>query len=265
MNTGMYGLFPGICDYPLIKSYKLEYINPNSSIKNQVVLKTMPFGDYEKRIYKDKKQDLGFYIIDSISTGVLTVSTFKIRGQTDPYFREYMAKSFEELKSKKIKNLIIDFRGNIGGWPINGTALLKYLMKTPFAFFDTTTYGYAELKELTPLDSNRFAGHLYILADGAGRSCTGMVLSFIKYYKLGLIIGEESCTSPSTNADNEDHVLPYSKLVFVCSRNIYEGPMKNCFVRGRGIMPDYEINLTIDDILTAKDKYLETALGMIKK
>lgn len=265
MNTGMYGLFPGICDYPLIKSYKLEYINPNSSIKNHVILKTMPFDDYEKLIYKDKKQDLEFYIIDSLSTGVLSVSTFKIRGQTDTYFREYMEKTFEELKTKKIKNLIIDFRGNIGGWPINGTALLKYIMKAPFAFFDTTTHGYAELKELTPLDSNRFTGNLYILADGAGRSCTGMVLSFIKYYNLGLIIGEESCTSPSTNADNEDHVLPYSKLVFVCSRYIYEGPMRNSFIRGRGVMPDFEVNLSIDDILTGQDKHMKTALNMIKK
>jgi hypothetical protein len=265
MNTGMYGLFPGICDYPIIKSYKLDYIDPKTTLHRQVTLNPMPFSDYELQIYKHKKQDLEFYTIDSLNTGVLSILTFRIRQDTDLYFRNYMANTFEELKSKGIKNLIIDLRGNIGGWPTNGNALLKYIMKEPFTFFNDNAVNWDELKQPTQLDNNRFTGNLYFLVDGAGRSCTGVVLAFIKYYKLGPIIGEETCTSASTNDGHGDHELPNSKLIFGCPKRIYEIPIKDNFVRGHGIMPDYEVDICIDDLLSGKDKSLEIALDMIRK
>ena len=263
MNTPIQGLFPGICDYPNIQDYTLRYKNPGTCSLMEISLKPISFNKYPPMQDAKIKRPINLIIMPDQNTAILSISTFKIKTDADYYFREYLTNTFKELKNKKVANLIIDLRGNIGGWPTNANALLRFIMKKSFTLFKREA-GWDQFISPTQLDKNRFTGNLYFLSNGACRSCTGFVLSFVKYHKLGPIIGEESCGSASCNDGHSDYKLPNTKLVLQCPNYIYDIPIRS-FTHGYGIAPDYEVKANIGDLLSNRDVVLQSALDMISR
>lgn len=69
------------------------------------------------------------YYIDSINAAVLTVNSFGLDPQE---FKSKLIRLFKEIKKRKVENLIIDIRQNIGGYRINAINLYAFLTHEPF-------------------------------------------------------------------------------------------------------------------------------------
>ncbi len=61
-----------------------------------------------------------------------------------PVFQKFMDKAMAKLKKKQIQNLVVDVRGNTGGWDSQGIELFTYLMKG-----DTAVPYYARQHSIT--------------------------------------------------------------------------------------------------------------------
>jgi hypothetical protein len=259
LNTGLYGLFPGLCDYPVIDTYKLSFKNPGSTIEKQVTLAAITYKDYSSLIASDHKKEYSFYRLDSLHTAVLTVSSF-LHSDEDNVFINFIDSVFTVLSSNKIQDLVVDLRGNIGGIPEGAVKLLSCLMQKEFIYYSQGN-GYDEYKVPIPLAKNRFTGKVSFLADGACRSTTGHFLAMAKYYHIGPIIGEEACSSYSCNDNGEPHTLPNTKLILQCPESTYSVAVSG-LKRGKGIMPDYTVIPAVGDVISGKDTVLQFALKL---
>ncbi len=111
--------------------------------------------------------------------------------------------------------------------------------------------------------SNHYAGKLYVLINGASGSMAAVVASFIKEYKTATFIGEESGGTMEGNTSEAYTflVLPNSKIrvMIPLTKKVYN---LNA-IKGRGVLPDYNIAPRIDDLLNAVDTELNFALDLI--
>jgi hypothetical protein len=76
-----------------------------------------------------------FTIIDSLNTGMLTVTTFSLGNETSPKhaaYKQFLHNTFATLKEKHISNLVVDLRQNGGGSDPNDLLTFSYLAHHPF-------------------------------------------------------------------------------------------------------------------------------------
>ncbi|MCE3278073.1 MAG: peptidase family [Bacteroidetes bacterium] len=83
---------------------------------------------YEKKYPNQENPSLK--IIDSLKTAVLTFPTFE-----NETWRTFLDPSFKKIKKKKIENLIIDLRNNLGGRDLYSSNLYAYLAAGPYNFY----------------------------------------------------------------------------------------------------------------------------------
>jgi C-terminal processing protease CtpA/Prc len=102
------------------------YKNIRNNITNQ---KSLRF--FRNEVSKEKKP-LKLTIRPKTQTAVLSVSSFKVKK-----FAKLLKNAFYLIKVKKVKNLVIDVRGNEGGFLQNAKLLYSYLSKESFATNDS--------------------------------------------------------------------------------------------------------------------------------
>lgn len=146
-------------------------------------------------------------------------------------FQRFMDKAMKKLHKKEISNLIIELRGNTGGWDIMGKELFGYLMREnePVSYYkyqttvtkDSDFLRYSDMsaeqleeaeKYLIPLENgnykldpagnstlspqppkeNRFTGNVYILIDEQCASTCAEFTAIAKTNKTGILVGNES-------------------------------------------------------------------------
>ncbi len=218
-------------------------------------------------------------------------------------YRKFMEAAFEEIKEKMISNLIIDLRGNRGGRDEFGSLLLSYLMGKEFRYYDyleTSTNkitlarftdadpridkmfaedllpgvgGRFRLKEsvhsnlrLQQPQKNHFDGKVWFLINGMSFSTTAEFASIAHYHRRGSFVGEEvggayygntsgltlHLTLPNTKVRAD---IPLRKYVLAVSGYAYPR---------RGVMPDYPVQPTIQDVLNGVDTEMIYTLKLIK-
>lgn len=136
-------------EYGSKENYTIEYITTESKIKTieinpksfESIGKRYPYRNSHFASYHQETNRIAYfknriaekwpfvYYIDSINTAVLTVNSF---GLDPKEFKSKLIDLFKVIKKKKVENLIIDIRKNIGGYRVNAINLYSFLTIFPF-------------------------------------------------------------------------------------------------------------------------------------
>ncbi|OGD20786.1 MAG: hypothetical protein A2Y70_05140 [Candidatus Aminicenantes bacterium RBG_13_64_14] len=236
------------------------------------------------------------------TTAVLTIRSFgddPEKGST-PY-PEFLKNAFRALEEKKIPNLIIDLRGNGGGMDAYGKLLFAHVMDRPFLYywaletkkdrydlFRFTNETAKDAEELAkPLKKNargwfdvldhpniglqkpedpRFTGRVAILIDGLSFSATGETTSLFHYYKKAVFFGEECGAGyyGNTSGFMVMATLPNTRIQVRIPLVLYTMAVDG-YPKDRGIVPDFPVSPTIEDLLEGRDTVMERALQFLEK
>ncbi|MBS4016407.1 MAG: hypothetical protein KGZ86_08255 [Candidatus Latescibacteria bacterium] len=219
------------------------------------------------------------------SVGILDInSMYSLRD-----FKKFCKSTFKYLNKKRIPHLIIDFRGNNGGDSRIGDELIKYLSNVPFIQYQraVTKVSSASKHRYTNLSTNdtiieielagfekymtkpypekkRFLGNVYVLIDGGTYSSAGSTVWCINHYNLAKIIGNETGGAGVHYGYPMKRNLPNTGLTYYISHmKWYQiGADDNST---HGLIPEYEIDFSIDNVKNKKDADLEFAIELIKQ
>jgi hypothetical protein len=211
------------------------------------------------------------------------------------FFRD----SFTEIDKKKSGVLILDLRDNGGGADELGKLLLSFLIDEPFQYYDDLVLNkldfsfqkYTSQKRALPADMMQrqpngkyrlvkhpnwgtqqpskptFRGKVYILINGNSFSTTSEFLSHAHARKRATFIGEESGGGYYGNTSGPGALLtlPNTKLQAYVPLMTYYMAVRDYKAASHGVVPDYPVKYTIEELCEAKDKELALALELARK
>ncbi|MES2276225.1 MAG: S41 family peptidase [Bacteroidota bacterium] len=232
---------------------------------------------------------------------VLTIKSF---GETDikagsQNFKKFITKTFAEVQSRKITNLIIDLRNNTGGTDANAALLCSYLMDKPYRYWDRIEvtepfalsikgsvkfmYGKPVKKDSVYLwqkshfthefdffepqqpKYNNYNGKIYILINGTCLSSCADLAAVLQYNKRAIFIGEET---GGAYQGNNSGLIPDSKLTFGVTVSVpllkYINAVDQAMNYGHGTYPDVHYNRSPEDITGKKDPEMDIAIKMVE-
>ncbi len=266
LNEHSTTIIPYALDFP--KSYTIHIKNREEPIA------LVPLTSYENTVRNFTsylcKETLCVTYPEDGKTAIMTIGSFNYYGNRISEFKDFMDSSFNDFTDKKISNLVIDVRGNMGGSPDAGMYLLRYISKEPFTYFanykpnEQSNSVFKDRYELSQPLENTFKGSVYFTMDGTGNSTTGHFMSLVKHLKLGTLIGEELGSNQFCSGGQVLLRLPNTGIKYSVGSNTYETTATS-LPADRGIMPDYEVHQSIDDYLNNKDSVMEYVINMIKK
>ncbi|NGF75505.1 hypothetical protein G5B10_06405 [Fluviicola sp. SGL-29] len=224
---------------------------------------------------------------------MLRVKSFNTRT-----FKKTYKAIFKEIDETGADHLVVDLRGNGGGYFPNGNYFLRYFMREKFSyhFYESDRkkskdvlqpesknaltkflftlipdrkdkQGY-RTNSLTykPIRKHAFNGSVFVLTNGGTFSMASSVASYLKHKTEAQFIGTE--TGGGDEGSNgilmSWFVLPASQIrvmiPFFHVDHAFPGVEK-----GRGVLPHVAIDYSIDDLLQQKDKELEYIETWISK
>ena len=205
--------------------------------------------------------NLCFKIIKEKNTAIITIRSFEYYQQVD-YFKKFVDDCFSTIQENKINNLIIDLRGGGGGDPNCSSYLLSYIIDKPIVYFNKEAKYYDNLKGNIIPNKKRFKGKPYILIDGGSFSSSGHLNALIKYHQVGIFVGQETGATYTCNAMVKNFILNHTKLSLDVAQGTYAVDIKP-FPKDRGIIPDYDVQPKLNDIILGKDVVLDAAFRLI--
>jgi C-terminal processing protease CtpA/Prc len=111
-----------------------------------------------------------------------------------------------------------------------------------------------------------YKGAVYVLMNGYSVSATGEFIGHLKNINRTVFIGEEAGGNPVTFTGGESLALdlPHSRITGTIPLQwvVMNVRLKNT---GHGVIPDYDVQPSITDILGERDLEMELAMKLIKK
>ena len=203
-----------------------------------------------------------------------------------PDFLHFMDSAFTVIAEKKVKYLIID---NLRGGGITDIAdtLMSYITYKPYCIFNKKVtkispltrdeaiykepkgsikdnYIWQEFSTHTIARNNRFTGITYILTGMKSYSTATFFSASAKCYGTAMIVGDESGQPLVSNGGLDKFVLPNTKLNCYTCLSIFYTPCNNNDTE-KGVLPDYYVAPSLDDLLNDKDYVLEYTLNLIRE
>lgn len=260
-------------------------------------------GIFKKRYPEDAKEKppISLHYRDGIP--ILKIRTFVDYAyqKAKINYPEFLETAFKEFAEKKIKHLIIDLQNNGGGSDTFGKMLAAYFLDKPFLYYKALeiknnefpffkytkippeqrkfpeerakknrrgwydVLGHPNLGEQKPLQPT-FTGKVYILINGGSFSASGECTSVIHFHKKALFAGEECGAGyyGNTSGFMPTVTLPNTNLQ-VCVPMVRYTMAVSGYAPDRGIIPDYPVSPTIEDLIQRRDTVLEYVLNLVKK
>lgn len=229
------------------------------------------------------------------------VAVLKIERFGDGPMRRSFAAVFDEIKRRNIRQLVIDVRGNLGGSAQTCRDLLRYVANRPFMFWDSTVanqrnarvggaktwvsgpFAYIDLhfrlrrdtngnlqlptyrRVVRPYESDRFNGPILILADGLSFSAAAIFPALARHFNPNVkIVGRETGGGAfGCNAGQSFFVeLPNTRMIVKIPAYRIRLPVPG-HDTGRGVLPDYPVSYSLDDLRQGRDKDLEQVKALL--
>ena len=218
------------------------------------------------------------------------------RGQD---FNAFTDSVFQLLESNAIEHLIIDLRGNVGGWTAYGKRLFSYFIDEPMPYINKVELSSLDSFSFQPLmlsdqglsdtmqfhrnadnryewenypnlmaypaTNNHFIGQVYILSDEESRSCSAVFAALMKSHTEALFIGEECGAAQCGSGGMVMAVmLPFTGITIFTSTAKYSSNVSDP-ENSRGLKVDYRIKPSLQDYLNNHDSQLEFTYKLIEK
>ena len=201
-------------------------------------------------------------------------------------FLHFMDSAFTVISEKQINHLIID---NLSGGGLTDLAdsLMSYFTDKPYSMLEKKmtkispfTKEFIEEKEsLGSIQdgyfmeeypkhaserNNRFSGSTYILTGPLSYSTGTCFPAAAKCNQTAFIVGEETGQPLVSNGDQNQFQLPGTKMFCITALSkVYMPGHNNDEVNG--VLPDYKVTPTLEDLLNDNEYTLEYALKLIRK
>lgn len=282
-------------------SFSVKYKNgPNIAEIQIPSISHNEIESYEKQQKKQVSKQFPFRLkIQNNETALLTISSF--HEGSDRQYEHFLEKSFETVNQRKINNLIIDLRNNEGGKDRRGAVLLSYLMNREFRYYDrlelttkekysfagqahlprfywiyrhlvskakdgSCRWNHSKNLKLQKPQKKHFSGNVYVLTNGASFSVTAEFAAVTHSLKRATFIGEETGGAYYGNNSGTFVVaaLPNSKLNVGIPMVAYYTAAKGYPHKDQGVIPDYPIEPTVNDIISGNDPVLGFSMELIR-
>jgi hypothetical protein len=242
---------------------------------------------------------LQFEIDKANNAAVYTIKSFNNQtlAKNDQEFYAFTDSIFGDINTQGIGNLIIDLRGNMGGWTANGAHLFSYFINAPQAYINsvetvkykdysfapiiTSEPGYLDTFQMEKLDNgryswvnypslrvnpaskNKFSGKCYILIDDLTRSSAAVFSALMDSHTKAIFIGHETGGSQSDSHGMVMGIqLPYTGLMIHFATAKYSLNVKDPS-NIKGVIPDHQVANTLEDYKNGVDSQLKKALELI--
>ncbi len=255
---------------------------PNEQKKN-VAIEAIPI-ETQRANYKefvaskndpDKEKADSFYELrHENGVSYLTLPSFDFRrvNKYDVKPKSMYGSIFEELSDEKTKHLVVDLRGNTGGRHEFAHGLVPYVLKeNQDARFlkKSVSWEGKEKTYKTPKPAKKvFNGEIYVLVDGLTFSSGGSLARYLKEFGNATIIGEETgARYEGFSAGSKEYItLPNSQLRIGIPRYWTFFPKsEKQKTANRGLLPDHEIQYTIEDLMSGTDLHMQKCRSLIDK
>jgi C-terminal processing protease CtpA/Prc len=241
-----------------------------------------------------------FKFLDEGVIAVMKINEFGgfVDAERKKTLEAFYQESFDAMRRKGTKTLVLDLRNNGGGADELGKLLLSYLLDKPFKYYDDLVINalefsfqkYTKLPKV-PADAVErqangkyrllrhpnlglqqpsqptFAGKVLILINSGCFSTTAEFLSQAHYHKRATFIGEESGGGyyGNTSGAVPALTLPNTKLVVYVPLVAYYMAVSGYQARAHGVVPDLPIRYSIEELLAGTDKELAVALELARQ
>ena len=201
-------------------------------------------------------------------------------------FMHFMDSAFKVISEKQINHLIID---NLSGGGLTDLtdSLMSYFTDKPYSMLEKQmtkispstkehienkkTEGYIqdgyfiqEYQKHSTERKNRFLGSTYILTGTLSYSAATSFPAAAKCYQNAFIVGEETGQPLVSNGGQDQFMLPETKMFCITALlKVYMPCHNNDEVNG--VLPDFKVTPTLDDLLNDKEYTLEYTLKLIRE
>ncbi|MBE9511627.1 MAG: hypothetical protein IMY71_12185 [Bacteroidetes bacterium] len=245
------------------KEYRVVYALPGRKTRETRILTPANNEAVRAVMFKNfKTPELRMTLLQEKNTAVMRIETF-IYYDRVPYFTNFIDSCFNVIHEKKIKNLILDLRGNDGGDPFCAVPLFSYLESKPLPYFAETYGKYSAFAKPIPRAEKAFEENLLILLDGRCFSTNGHFCALLKYHRIGRFLGTPGGATYKCNAGKNTNVdLKNTHIMLYFGRSSYAAAVQG-MDKTKPIMPDVKVHETYRDFLDGRDVFIETALRLI--
>ncbi|MEO1653108.1 MAG: S41 family peptidase, partial [Bacteroidota bacterium] len=280
----------------LVRDFTLRGLSPKQmdSLRHQ---RKLPARKAEPSIQLSWNEELHTAILR-----ILRFENWKEEGKKVDFLK-FLKQSMKEIIDSGAKNLILDVGDRGGGDEAYGLEILSYLIDQPFTGYTAIEFAnktfksrkysetsklemalYKTLMRFQKTDSSyllknykvlkpvapkalHFSGDVYVIASRSTASATSDFVAWVHALGLAPIIGEETGGGYYGNTSNWEFTisLPQTKIRLYVPLARYFTNVKADIPLGRGVIPDYQVTPTIEDILAGLDPQLEFVFELIKK
>jgi len=237
--------------------FAIQYLPPGQTQPLEGILEPLDKATIDRGMART--DELSMKEINGGKTALLTINTFAYYSQVD-MFRSFIDSVFQVIDEKGIGQLILDLRGNGGGDPFCSSYLWGYLQQEPLPYFEDHYGRYDTLANPIPLPALHFQGELFTLIDGACFSTTGHFCGLLRYHRVGKFVGSETGATFTCTGNATYPALDHTGIMVGTARVMrYTAAVKDMDPL-HGILPDYPVEPTPQDLAQDRDGVLEYAL-----
>jgi len=185
-------------------------------------------------------------------TGYIIIGIF------DSITTEQFHTAYEDLKSRGMKSLIIDLRGNSGGMVDAAVKIADELLPPGVVTYTLDSRG--KRQDYNAVTPEKLDIPLVVLVDSGSASASELLTGAVKDYGIGTIVG--TTTFGKGIVQNIYRLQDGSAIKLTNSR--YYTP-NGINIQGTGIEPDVKVELDVDLYKKGTDNQLQKALEIVNK